>query len=129
MDSTPTDEPPHSNEEWFNQESSMILSEQIEQVKLQMKNMEVQDTSKEEIKETEILPSTNTEPSNEDNAKDTNNTNNESEVITTVDFSPDELESRTIQVNPSGCEMTSPDFNDDQDVEIINAFKEGKLVY
>ena len=129
MDSSPTDEPPHSNEEWFNQESSMILSEQIEQVKLQMKSMEVQDTPNEEIKENETLPSTNTEPSNEDNAKDTNNTNNESEVITTVDFSPDELESRTIQVNPSGCEMTSPDFNDDQDVEIINAFKEGKLVY
>ena len=128
MESTPTDEPPNSNEEWFNQESSMILSEQIEQVKHQMENMEVQDTSKEEIKATEILPSTNTGPSNEDNAKDTNNTNNESEVITTVDFSPDELENRTIQVNPSGCEMTSPDFNDDQDVEIINAFKEGKLV-
>ena len=129
MDVSPTDEPPHSNEEWFNQESSMILSEQIEQVKLQMKSMEVKDISKEEIKENEALPSTNTEPSNEDNAKDTNNTNNESEVITTVDFSPDELETRTIQVNPSGCEMTSPDFNDDQDVEIINAFKEGKLVY
>ena len=71
MDSSPTDEPPHSNEEWFNQESSMILSEQIEQVTRQMKNMEEPDTSKEEIKETEILPSTNTEPSNEDNAKDT----------------------------------------------------------
>ena len=129
MESTPTDEPPHSNEEWFNQESSMILSEQIEQVKLQMTNMEVQDSSKEEIEETKLLPSTNTEPSNEDNAKDTNNTNNESEVITTADFSPDELESRTVQVNPSGCDMTSPDFNDDQDVEIINAFKQGKLVY
>ena len=58
MDSTPTDEPPHSNEEWFNQESSMILSEQIEQVKLQMTNMEVQDSSKEEIEETKLLPST-----------------------------------------------------------------------
>ena len=129
MDSTSTDEPPHSNGEWFNQESSMILSEQIEQVKLQMTKMEVQDSLKEEIQETKLLPSTNTEPSNEDNAKDTNNTNNESEWITTVDFSPDELESRTIQVNPSGCDMTSPDFNDDQDVEIINAFKQGKLVY
>ena len=132
MESTPTEEPPNSNEEWFNQESSMILSEQLEKVNNQSKIVKVQegknDNQNEEQEKTEMLPSTNIEPSDEDNAKDTNNIDNESQVKSKIDFSPDELECESDKMNenvPSGCEMTSPDFNDDQDVEIINAFKQG----
>ena len=137
MESTQIEEPPNSNEEWFNQESSMILNEQLEKANNHSKIVKVKevvnDNQNDEQENTEMLPSTNIEPSDEDNAKDTNNIDKESQVKSKIDFSPDELECESDKMNeqvPSGCEMTSPDFNDDQDVEIINAFKQGNhLIY
>ena len=133
MDSATSEDPPHSNEEWFNQESSMILSEQLLQVKHQSENMKddntKSDNTNDETDELEITPSMNTEPPNGETIDHKVETNKDSEVIPTVDFSPDELETGAGHVRelvPSGCEMTSPEFHDDQDVEIINAFKQGK---
>ena len=135
MDSMSTEDPPHSNEEWFNQESSMILNEQLEHGKHQSENGKENDTTsdspKDETNKNEIARSMNADRLSEENVDHKHEMNKDSEVISKGDFSPDELESGSGQVNelvPSGCEMTSPEFNDDQDVEIINAFKQGNLV-
>ena len=131
MDTNTTDDPPSSNEAWFNQESSMILHEKVEESKSEStKHKEPTEENSNQIEgEVEITGLNN--PSNEDseNVRDINiDTIDEPrknlQINSKTDISPDELNAGN-EFLPTGCDVNSPEFNDDQDVEIINAFKQG----
>ena len=131
MDNDKSEEPPNSNEEWFNQESDNILHETIEvataQAKLQnrMKTADIESA----------MPETQ---DGERNAVDNTNTPSTMDIATVDEvvadardndlkneISPDELDvgNETLPIVSSSMS----EFRDDQDVEIINAFKQGKL--
>ena len=128
MESNTTDDPPSSNEAWFNQESSMILHEKSEDIKRGSAvtsngkgvkgDQEVTDVDNPSAENPQVLMDVNNEAT-EEKGKD-------SQILSKNDISPDELNVGNEFV-PTGCEVNSPEFNDDQDVEIINAFKQGIL--
>ena len=131
MDTNTTDDPPSSNEAWFNQESSMILHEKVEESKSESTNHKepTEENSNQIEGEVEITDLNN--PSNDDseNVRDINiDTIDEPrknlQIHSKNDISPDELNVGN-EFLPTGCDVNSPEFNDDQDVEIINAFKQG----
>ena len=131
MDNDKSEEPPNSNEAWFNQESDNILHETIEVATAQAKLQNRMKTA--DIKS--AMPETQ---DGERNADDNINTPSTIEIATVDEvvadgrdndlkneISPDELDvgNETLPIVSSSMS----EFRDDQDVEIINAFKQGKL--
>ena len=126
-----SEEPPNSNEVWFNQESDNILHETIEvataQAKLQnrMKTADIQsampETQDGERKAVDNIdtPSTIDIAVVDEVVADGRDNDLKNEI------SPDELDvgNETLPIVSSSMS----EFRDDQDVEIINAFKQGKL--
>lgn len=134
MDSDTTKEPPNSNEDWFNQESDMILTEQLEvvqsesaiHVELQAKEgNSVKQEAKEAINDKSPHEKPQISSAVDCNAADEHDKDVKGlEIDLKTDLSPDELDAGN-EFLPPGCEINSPEFNDDQEVEIINAFKQG----
>ena len=131
MDNDKSEEPPNSNEEWFNQESDNILHETIEVATAQAKLQNRMKTT--DIKS--AMPETQDGDLNAVDNIDTPSTIDIAAVDEVVadgrdndlknEISPDELDvgNETLPIVSSSMS----EFRDDQDVEIINAFKQGKL--
>ena len=128
MESNTTDDPPSSNEAWFNQESSMILHEKAEVIKRGSTVTSNDNGTKanQEVANVENASAKNSQNIMEVNNEATEEKDKDSQIHSKNDISPDELNVGNEFV-PTGCEVNSPEFNDDQDVEIINAFKQGIL--
>jgi hypothetical protein len=131
MDSDTTDVPPNSNEAWFNQESSIILHEKVDDAKREPSNLKEPEAKNSNPIEGEAKVIDMNNPSIEDSqsVRDVDidpiaETSKNSQIHSKNDISPDELNAGN-EFLPTGCDVNSPEFNDDQDVEIINAFKQG----
>ena len=129
MNSNTTEDPPNSNEAWFNQESSMILHEKVDEAKRESTNLEEPAAENSNPIETEVTGTNNISVGDSQNVRDVHTdaideTSKNSQTHSKNDISPDELNAGN-EFLPTGCDVNSPEFNDDQDVEIINAFKQG----
>ena len=131
MNSNTTEDPPNSNEAWFNQESSMILHEKVDEAKRESTNLKepAAENSNPIEGDAEVTGMNNTSVDDSQNVRDVHTdaideTSKNSQTHSKNDISPDELNAGN-EFLPTGCDVNSPEFNDDQDVEIINAFKQG----
>ena len=137
MESNSTKDPPNSNEAWFNEESSNIMAEKIDSVISKVENnhehqIVIQNPDEEGL---EKIDNENPPFENLQAASDANTVPGDDKAIKDKvsqrdmknDISPDELDIGN-QFLPTGCEINSPEFNDDRDVEIINAFKQGNFI-
>ena len=131
MDNDKSEEPPNCNEAWFNQESDNILHETIEvataQAKLQnrMKTVDIESAMSETQDRERNTVDNITTTSTIDIAPVDQVVADGRDNDLKNEISPDELDvgNETLPIVSSSMS----EFRDDQDVEIINAFKQGKL--
>ena len=137
MDLSSAKDPPNSNEDWFNQESSVLLNDQTEAAKREGLNHDQHQVTKDNVSMQETLEEGNPNPAPEtlqisdvvdpDDQGSSSKDKNELEIDIQNDLSPDELDVGN-ELLPSGSEIVSPEFKDDQEAEIINAFKQGNFI-
>ena len=135
MEASAIEEPPSSNEAWFNQESNMIKNEDYDiPAHGSEKCNEITTTDKdpsetdENTKGAEYLLSDNSPNVSDQTPNAVEGKGKLCQINPNNDISPDELDA-TNEFLPSGCELNPTEFNDDRDVEIIKAFQQGNVIY